>query len=161
MSKTAIAQRLLNSWEMLRTKPGGKRLFSFLVGRIIPYSGSIGAYVDELRPGFACITLKDRKKVRNHLGSIHAISMANLGELTTGLAVMSGMPTNTRAILRRLEVSYQKKAHGLLTSTCTTHLDPPSENVEHSVQAEIRNPANEVVAIVTSLWVIGPKNKSK
>ena len=161
MSKTAVAQRLLNSWEKLRTKPGGKRFFSFLVGRIVPYSGSIGAYVDELRPGYAWLTMKDRRKLRNHLGSIHAISMANLGELTTGLAVMSGMPTNTRAILRRLDVSYEKKARGLLTSTCTTQLDPPTENVEHSVQAEIRDQADEVVAIITTLWVVGPENRDK
>lgn len=159
MSKTSFAQRLLNSWDKLHTKPGGKLFFSFLVGRLVPYSGTVKAYVAELRPGYAKLTMKDRRKLRNHLGSVHAISLANLGELTTGLAAMAGMPPNTRAILRKLDVSYEKKAHGLLTSTCTTQLDPPTENIEHSVKAEIRNQADEVVAIVTTLWVVGPEKR--
>ena len=161
MSKQSIGQRLLNSWETLHTKPGGKCLFSFLVGRVVPYSGSIGARVQELRPGYACLTLKDRKSVRNHLGSIHAISLANLGELTTGLAAMAGMPPKTRSILRRLEVSYEKKARGFLTSTCSSEVAVSKENTEYSFQAEIRDQAGDVVARITTSWIIGPEKESR
>ena len=157
MNNNASAQRVLNHWEMLRTKPGGKLLFSFLVGRIVPYSGSIGAMVEDLQPGYARLTLKDRKKVRNNLGSFHAISLANLGELTAGLAVMAGLPPRSRIILRRLEVAYEKKARGLLTSTCTTEVEAAQENIEHFADAEIRNEAGEVVALITTLWVLGPE----
>lgn len=156
MSRRSISHRIISGWEKLRNKPGGKWLFSFFVGRFVPYSGSIAAYVEELRPGYACLLLKDRKKVRNHLGSFHAIALANLGELTTGLAVMAGMPKNARGILRGLEVSYEKKARGLLTSTCTSEIVTPEENTEYSVQAEIRDTSDDVVAHVTALWVIGP-----
>lgn len=157
MSKTSLSQKIIGHWETLRTKPGGKLLFSFLLGRVVPYSGSIGAVVEELRPGYACLTLKDRRKVRNHLGSIHAISLANLGELTTGLAAMAGMPPKTRSILRRLEVSYEKKARGRLTSTCASEVVAPETNTEYSVRAEIRDQAGDIVAVITTLWVIGPE----
>ncbi len=159
MSKTSIGQRFIGSWETLHTKPGGKLLFSFLVGRVVPYSGSIGAFVEELRPGYACLTLKDRRKVRNHLGSVHAIALANLGELTTGLAAMAGMPAKTRGILRGLEVSFEKKARGRLISTCscTSEVVAPEANTEYSFQAEIRDQAGDIVALITTLWVIGPE----
>ena len=160
MSKKSIGQRIIGSWETLHTKPGGKRLFSFLLGRVVPYSGSIGACVEELRPGFARVTLKDRRKVRNHLGSVHAISLANLGELTTGLAAVAGMPPNTRGILRGIEVSYEKKARGLLTSTCTSEAIAPEENTEYSFRAEIRDEAGDVVARIAALWVIGPEKST-
>jgi len=160
MSKTSIGQRIIGSWETLRTKPGGKFLFSFLIGRVVPYSGSIGASVEELRPGYACLTLKDRRKVRNHLGSIHAISLANLGELTTGLAAMAGMPANTRGILRGLEVSYEKKARGRLTSTCSSQVVAPETNTEYSMQAEIRDESGDIVARITTLWIIGPEKRA-
>lgn len=157
MTKTSIGQRILGSWETLHTKPGGKHLFGLLLGRVVPYSGSIGAFVQELRPGYACLTLKDRRKVRNHLGSVHALALANLGELTTGLAAMAGMPPKTRAILRGLEVSYEKKARGRLTSTCTTEIVAPESNTEYSVRAEVRDQNGDVVAVITTLWVIGPE----
>ena len=157
MSKKSIGQRVIGSWETLHTKPGGKRLFSFLIGCVVPYSGSIGALVEELRPGFSRLSLRDRRKVRNHLGSIHAIALANFGELTTGLAAMAGMPPNTRGILRGIEISYEKKARGRLTSTCTSEVLAPQENTEYSLRTEIRDEAGDVVARLTALWVIGPE----
>lgn len=157
MSKTSISDRLMRYWNALQSKPGGKFLFSVLLGRIIPYSGSIGARIEELTPGHAKITLKDRRKVRNHLGSVHAIALANLGELTTGLAAMAGMPPKTRCILRGLEVSYEKKARGFLTSTCDCELVSPTENTEYTIVAEIRDVAGDVVSTVSALWVIGPE----
>ncbi len=157
---TSTGQRIMRSWEMLHTKPGGKFLFSMLLGRVVPYSGSIGAVVEELRPGYACVTLKDRRKVRNHLGSVHAIALANLGELTTGLAAMAGMPPKTRSILRSLEVSFEKKARGRLTSTCTSEIAAPQDNTEYSVRAEVRDEAGDVVALITGLWIIGPEKEA-
>lgn len=157
MSKTSISHRIISGWDKLQRKPGGKWLFSLLIGRFVPYSGSIGASVQELRPGFARLTLRDRRKVRNHLGSFHAIALANLGELTTGLAIMAGMPSDARGILRGLEVSYDKKARGLLTSECMCDLVSPETNTEYSIQAQIRDQAGDVVSVVTALWVIGPQ----
>lgn len=160
MSQPSVSDRLMGYWHALHSKPGGKFLFSVAVGRIVPYSGSIGARVEELRPGYAQLTLKDRRKVRNHLRSVHAIAIANLGELTTGLAAISGMPPRSRSILRSLEVSYEKKARGMLTSTCSCDFAAPTENTEYMIQAEIRDEAGDVVSVVSALWVIGPEKPS-
>jgi acyl-coenzyme A thioesterase PaaI-like protein len=157
MSKRSLGDQLLGYWKALHTKPGGKRIFSFAVGKLVPYSGSVGARVEELSPGHATLTLKDRRKVRNHLRSVHAIAMANLGELTTGLAVVSGLPPKTRSILRRLEVSYEKKARGRLTSTCDCDLVSPTENTEYEIQAEIRDESGDIVSVVSAHWMIGPE----
>lgn len=157
MGKSSISERINANWQRLHGLPAGKRLFSWLAGKLVPYSGSIGATVEELRPGFARLTLKDRRKVRNHLGSFHAIAMANLGELTSGLAVMAGMPQKTRGILRGLEVSYEKKARGLLTCTSTSDVISPTQNIEHNVEAVIKDEADDVVAVVKALWVLGPE----
>lgn len=153
----SFADRLLGTWRKFENRPGGKWLFSKLIGRMIPYTGSMGARVEELRPGFARVTLRDRRKVRNHLRSVHAIALANVGELTTGLAVLSGLPPGTRGILRGLSVRYEKKARGQLTATCQSEAFAPTENIEVQIEASVTDTAGDVVAVVTGTWVIGPE----
>ncbi|MFT5896778.1 MAG: acyl-coenzyme A thioesterase PaaI-like protein, partial [bacterium] len=89
---TPVGVKMRNMWQHLSPLPGGKLLFSLVVGIVIPYTGSMRARVEQLQPGHAIVRLPDRRRIRNHLRSIHAIALANLAEFTTGLATLSGMP---------------------------------------------------------------------
>ncbi len=156
MSKS-ISEQVNGAWERLSPLPGGKRVFSKMLGRMAPYTGTIGARVEELRPGYAKVTLRDRKKVRNHLNSVHAIALMNLGEVATGLAVISGMPANTRSILAGLSMDYVKKARGTLTAECTTPVIESSERKEYTIEGTIRDASGDVVAKASARWLIGPR----
>jgi len=148
--------RLLNLWQRLHHLPGGAWLFSRILGRVIPYTGSIGANVKEFKPGYAKIQMRDRRRVRNHLHSIHALALANMGEFASGLAMLGTLATDTRGIPTSLSIEFYKKARGCLIaeSRCT----PPTvtEESDFEVHADILDTQGDVVARTTVIWRLGP-----
>lgn len=152
----SIGANIRGLWATLSRLPGGKTMFSRAVGRMAPYTGTIGAQVIDVRPGFARVQLRDRRAVRNHLQSVHAVALVNLGELTTGLAMMAGLPDDARGILKGLSIEYLKKARGLLTAECTVEPPRSSERREYEVTTDIKNDEGVVVARATARWLIGP-----
>jgi acyl-coenzyme A thioesterase PaaI-like protein len=144
-------------WEAWSRRPGGKRIFSLILGRLIPYTGTIGARVEELRPGFARTLLRDRRRVRNHLRSVHAIALMNQAELTSGLALNYALPADARSILKGLSIEFHKKARGTLTAEATAPV--LSDNAERDIELEtaIRDADGEVVATARAHWLVGPR----
>jgi len=152
---------LFAAWNRLRRVPGGTWVFSRLLGWKVPYTGSIGAHVRELGPGHARITLRDRRSVRQHLGSVHAVALLNLGEVTSGLAMLATLPVSVRGIVTRLSAEYFKKARGLLTATSRVTVPEVTEPVEHLITADITDPAGDLVCRVTAVWRLDRRGSSE
>jgi acyl-coenzyme A thioesterase PaaI-like protein len=135
--------------------PGGKRLFSLLLGRLVPYTGALGSRVEHLEPGHARVTLRERRGVRNHLGSIHAVALANLAEVTSGLAMLTALPDNARGIVVHLGIEYLKKARGTITAEC--RCEAPSGAEETVVLTSVLTDRDgAVVARADVRWLIRP-----
>jgi acyl-coenzyme A thioesterase PaaI-like protein len=136
--------------------PGGKALFNWLLGRTVPYSGTIRARIASLTPGHVVIELRDRRRVRNHLNSIHAMALANLAELASGLALNTAIAPGVRAILVRFEITYVKKARGRITAECSCTAPRVTEDMDHQVHAELTDGVGDAVARASALWRLGP-----
>lgn len=141
-----------DTWLYFQKLPFGKALFSKVMGWIIPYTGKMSAMVQKIEPGHAEVQLQDCRKVRNHLRSIHAIALANLGEFCCGLALFSRVPTKAQAILVKLDCTYLKKARGLLTASSHLQQAEFQSDADYAVTAEIRDSSQAVVAIVNTTW---------
>jgi acyl-coenzyme A thioesterase PaaI-like protein len=153
-SPAALVQSM---WKRLSPVPGGSWLFSRLLGRLVPYSGSISPHIRELEPGFARVTMADRRAVRNHLYSIHAIALVNLGEVTSGLAMLAGLPSTVRSIVTGLTAEFLKKGRGQLTAICRCSIPASvTGDVDQVVVAEITDQSNETVARVRVTWRLSP-----
>lgn len=146
-----------DAWNLLAHLPGGKVLFSRLIGRAAPYTGTIPAQVVALRPGWAQVELADRKGIRNHLASIHAIALANLAELTGNVALAYSLPDDARFIVSGMSIEYRKKARGTLTATSECPIPSSSTRREYQVPVSIRDASGEEVAHAVLRSLVGPK----
>jgi uncharacterized protein (TIGR00369 family) len=150
---------VLTAWKKLSRLPGGKALFSRFIGMAAPYTGTMGAKIQELEKGRAVVTLREKRRIRNHLNSVHAMALANLGELATGITVISMLPPNSRAILVGFSVTYLKKARGLLTAKCQTPALESNEKRELEVIGDIFDESGQLVSKVQAKWLVGPEKK--
>ena len=150
---------VLTWWYRLSPLPAGRKIFSLGLGWLAPYSSSIGALVEEIKPGYARVSLKDRRRVRNHLHSIHAIALLNLGEIATGLALLSTISANMRGIVLSINADYLKKARGKLTATAEFQLpELLADNTPCVVEAQLKDHSGETVTLVRVTWLIGYKS---
>src|SRR5258705_11185012 len=152
----APGDRLRALWLRLAPLPGGKTLFSLLPGGVRPYAGTVGARGEELSPGFCRASLRDRRRVRTHLNSVHAMALANFAELTSGLAVLSGLAPGVQGIVTGFSITYQKKARGRLIAECrVSQLDVTAER-EQEAAVTVSDAAGDGVARATARWRLRP-----
>lgn len=104
---------MMNSLALYRKAlklPFGSHLFSWGVCFMAPYFGSIRPHFDELKPDYVQISIKNRRRVRNHFKTVHAIAMCNMAELAGGMMTDVSIPKGCRWIPAGMTVQYLKKA---------------------------------------------------
>jgi acyl-coenzyme A thioesterase PaaI-like protein len=147
---------LLKLWTRLSPLPGGAWLFSRILGFLVPYTDSIRPLIRVLQPGHARVELRDRRGVRNHLRSIHAVALVNLAEVASGLAMLVGLPPTVRGIVTGISIEYLKKARGNLVAESLVTVPEITTPCEHTVAACIRDPEGQVVAEAKVRWRLSP-----
>ncbi len=147
---------ILTWWQGLSLFPFGKDIFSFLLRILVPYSGTVKPKIIQLNPGDVIVEMKDCRRVRNHLNSVHAIALINLGEMATGLSLLISLPEGFRAIPTRLEIDYLKKARGTLRARgfFSFPSSGQDEKKTYEIESSILNTNNEPVAKVKAYWLV-------
>jgi acyl-coenzyme A thioesterase PaaI-like protein len=148
--------RLLRAWRTLSPLPGGRWLFTQLVKWMIPYTGSVSPRVEILEPGYAKISITQRRALEQHLGSIHAIALMNVAEFASGAAMTTALPPGYRGIVTKMSIEYFKKARGTVTAESRPTLPDLTVEGEHDFTSEITDQKGDLIARAVVRWKLGP-----
>lgn len=111
-----------------------------------PYFHSIRPVFTRLEPGFGEIFMKNRRRVRNHINSVHAIAMCNMCELVGGTVLECSIPSHLRWIPKEMRVEYRKVARTDLTASCRLGETDWQDAMELPLVVEV-NDANGVLVL--------------
>ena len=110
---------LLSMYRRITRWPAGHWLFSRAVCLKAPYFSTIAPRFVSLEPGRCEVRIRDRRRVHNHIGTVHAIALCNLAELAAGVMTDASLPASMRWIPKGMTVEYLKKAKGTLHGVAT------------------------------------------
>lgn len=145
---------LLALWRRCERLPLGRAVFSWLVCFKAPYFGSIRPRFEEFRPGFARVSMRKRRAVTNHIGTVHAIAMCNLAELAAGTMTEVSIPASMRWLPKGMTVEYLRRAASAVEAVATVGAIAEGPAREVPVSVEIRDAAGEAVCRATiAMWV--------
>lgn len=151
----------LSTWNRLSKFPCGKWLFSKIVCWKAPYFGSIRPKFEELRAGYCVVSIKKRRSVLNHIGTVHAIAMCNMAELAAGTMTDATVPATThRWIPKGMTVEYLKKAGTNLRAIAELKTPPRFEEAaDLPVTVSVLDDQNQIVFRGVILMWVSPKKK--
>ena len=110
---------------------------SFVFGKVIKFAGTSRVRVESLDFKQSRLILRNRKRVQNHTGGIHAAAMALLGESATGFIVGMHVPDHRIPLLKNMDIDYVRRAAGDLTAVAHV-TDEQIERMRNDEKGEIK-----------------------
>jgi acyl-coenzyme A thioesterase PaaI-like protein len=156
-----MAASVLSMYRRMSRWPAGRWLFSRAVCFRAPYFATIAPRFVALEPGRCEVEIRDRRRVHNHIGTVHAIALCNLAELSAGVMTEASLPSTMRWIPKGMTVEYLKKARGTMHAIATPDtaiVDSPA-SYELPVTVLVRDPqGDEVFRARIAMW-LSPKSR--
>jgi len=141
-----------------------KPLLSLMIGRTVKYVGTSGVKCLELNNYKSVFFIKNKNKVRNHIGGIHAAAMALVAETATGMLVGMNIPPDKVGVIKSLKVDYLKRVEGDLTAVATITDEQiqqikTTEKGDALIQVTITDSVSKEPIQATMQWAWIPKKR--
>ena len=154
-----MAAPILALYRRITRWPAGHWLFSRAVCFKAPYFASITPRFESLEPGRCSATIRHRRAITNHLGTVHAIAICNLAELTAGVMTDATIPAGMRWIPKGMTVEYLKKAVGTMRGVATPDIPVVAADAGYDlpVSVVVTDAAGETVFRARIAMWVSPK----
>lgn len=141
-----------------------KPVLSFAIGRTVKFVGTAGVQLEEMTTKRVVATLKNKKKVRNHIGQIHAAGMVLLAETVTGLVVGMNVPDDKIPLIKSLKTNFVRRSSGAMRAEAWLE-DAQKQQIltqekgEVLVNVIVKDETGAVPIECEMLWAWIPKKK--
>ena len=141
-------------YQRAAARPLGKRVFSVVFANKAPYFRTVRPRVRDVRPHHAELSIRKRRAVQNHLGTVHAIAVCNGLEAAMGLLAEATTPKGRRWIPKGMQVAYLAKSTTDLLCIAETDPDDWAEVGDVPVRVRaVRTDGTVVVEGVITIYV--------
>lgn len=157
-----MSASVLSLYRRMARWPAGRWLFSRAICLKAPYFATIAPRFMVLDVGRCEVRIRDRRRVHNHIGTVHAIALCNLAELSAGLMAEVTLPPGMRWIPRGMSVQYLAKAKGSMHALAMPESAAPEsgDGYDWPVVVSVRDDGGlEVFRARIAMWV-SPRPRS-
>ena len=138
-----VQNNLTRAMKPFAALPAGLRAsaLSLIFGKVVPFVGTSGLRYEEITPERVVVSIKNRRKVQNHINGVHAAAMALLAETATGFVVGVNLSDDKLPLIKTLHVDYKRRTTGDMRAVATL-------SAEQIAQIR-REPKGEVLVPIT------------
>lgn len=164
MSQANKLSRIVNKINLLPS-PARVRALSMFFGRMVPFTGTAGIRIEELTGQRCVISLVNRRRVRNHIGGVHAVASLLIAESATGFMVGMNVPDDRVPVIKTVKAEFVKRASGDMRVVASLNdeqvrLIRETEKGETSVPVEIHDGEGREPILIEMVWAWTPKRRS-
>lgn len=153
--------RAIEAWNLLKAHAAGRWLFSRLVCWRAPYFASIRPLFVQLGDGTVEVRMRKRRRVTNHIGTVHAIAMANLCELAAGTMMEALLDPGLRWIPRAMTIRYLAKAQSDVVARAAMPEVPRGEARDAVVSVRVCDDQGVEVVQADITMYLSPRSTSR
>ncbi len=125
----------------------GKRVFSFAFSQKAPYFASIRPRFTVLEPNHVELIIPKRRRVHNHIKTVHAIALCNGLEAAMGALAEASIPGDKRWIPKGMDIAYTAKATSDITCIAETYPEQWASN-DPDLHVRVRGLRQDGVVVI-------------
>jgi acyl-coenzyme A thioesterase PaaI-like protein len=155
--------RAVHKFDRLPVAPR-RFLITWVFGGTVHFVRTAGLKFEELTEERAVVLIQNRRRVQNHIGTVHAAAVALVGETATGAVFGMSVPDDKLPILKSMRINYTKRSQGALRAEAW--LSPEQresfardEKGDIAVPVKITDETGEPTVECEYVWAWRPKKR--
>ena len=86
--------------------------YTVVFNSMVKLAGTSGLQVETLNQREAVVYLANKRKIQNHIGSLHACAMSLAAESATGMIVGMNVPDTHIPVIKQMNISFVRRCQG-------------------------------------------------